>query len=152
MWWQYQRMTHFFSFTPGVVTESKAMQITVLVPGQGQRQPYASFLLLPHQISFTYRARLFCPLLSFSFFFFFLSFSIGKSQQEFLDLPVSGRPWLLLQVPVLLPAHCKKHTFLVISGLQEEGPTCTFSLATNLGKCPNTPTSLCLSRKVGSWA
>lgn len=31
---------------------------------------------------------------------------------------------------------------------------CTFSLATNLGKCPNSPTSLCLSRKVvfGSMA
>lgn len=25
---------------------------------------------------------------------------------------------------------------------------CTFSLATNLGKCPYSPTSLCLSRKV----
>ncbi|KAI1235724.1 hypothetical protein IHE44_0001805, partial [Lamprotornis superbus] len=42
----------------------------------------------------------------------------------------------------------KEHKFLVIWCFQEEGLTCTFSLATNMGKCPNSPTSLCLSRKV----
>lgn len=95
-------MTHFFSLTPGVVTESEAMQITVLVPGQGQNQLYASFLLLPHQIPFTHtEPGSSVPHFSFSLF----CFSTDKSQQEFLDSLVSRRPWLLLQVPVLVPAH-----------------------------------------------
>lgn len=55
---------------PGVVTESKAMQITALVSGQGQKQPYASFLLLPHQIPFTHTQSQ--ALLSTPFFSFFL--------------------------------------------------------------------------------
>lgn len=32
-------MTCFFSLIPGVVMESKAVQLMVLVPGQGQKQP-----------------------------------------------------------------------------------------------------------------
>lgn len=92
---------------------------------------------------------LFCPPFSFIFF----SFSIGKNQQEFLDSLVSRRPWLSLQVPVQhICIPCTTHKFLIVSGLQEEGSMCTFSLATNLGKCPNSPTSLCLLRRVVSRA
>lgn len=99
----------------------------------------------------THRARLFCPPL------FFFSFVLvqTKASKSFLTHWSAGglgcySRCLYLSQHTSIPF--KKHKFLAISGLQEEGPMCTFSLAANLGKCPNSPTSLCLSRRVVSWA
>lgn len=93
-----------------------------------------------------HRASLFCPACPR----FFFSFSRCKSQEV---------SWHLVQEEALAitPAACtypstlavlQERKFLGIWCFQEEGLMGTFSLAIDLGKCPNSPTSLCLSGRV----
>lgn len=146
-WWQYSRMVHFFSLTAGVVVVSKAMHITVLVPAKGR----SNITHFPHSCltNNTSCTELGSSALSLPSFFFLLVYA--KASKSFLTYGSAGSFGChsrCLHLSQHISSPLKEHKFLVIWCFQEEGLMCTFSLATNLGKCPNSPTSLCLSGKV----